>query len=94
MSAPLRSSAIQTFAHCAHAWAWLPLSAVWQTLSPPAVLVDDRDKVTMIDFPQMVSVSHLNARELFVRDVECVVRFFERKLNHAVENDPDIRVVR
>jgi RIO kinase 2 len=37
-------------------------------------------QVTIIDFPQMVSVGHANARELFQRDVECIVRFFKRKV--------------
>lgn len=32
------------------------------------------EEITMIDFPQMVSVGHANARELFERDVECIVR--------------------
>lgn len=32
-------------------------------------------QVTIIDFPQMVSVSHANAQELFDRDVECIVRW-------------------
>jgi hypothetical protein len=37
-------------------------------------------QVTLIDFPQMVSVGHANARELFQRDVECIMRFFKRKV--------------
>ncbi len=36
--------------------------------------VDDDDEVTLIDFPQMVSVSHANAKELFDRDVDCLIR--------------------
>jgi RIO kinase 2 len=32
------------------------------------------ESLTMIDFPQMVSVGHANAEELFDRDVECIVR--------------------
>lgn len=38
------------------------------------LLIDDDEQLTLIDFPQMVSVSHANARELFERDVECIVR--------------------
>ena len=64
------------------------------SVAPPAVPVDERERVTMIDFPQMVSVSHPNAAALFERDAECIVRFFTRKLNHAVEKDPDIVRVR
>lgn len=36
--------------------------------------IDDEENLTLIDFPQMVSVGHGNARELFYRDVECVIR--------------------
>jgi RIO kinase 2 len=38
------------------------------------VQIDEEENVTLIDFPQMVSVSHANARDLFERDVECVIR--------------------
>lgn len=34
----------------------------------------------LIDFPQMVSMDHQNAEMYFDRDVNCVKRFFERKL--------------
>lgn len=37
--------------------------------------VDDDDVVTLIDFPQMISVTHFNATELFERDVDCVIRW-------------------
>jgi len=37
------------------------------TLAMPAQL-------TLIDFPQMVSVSHANAQDMFDRDVECIVK--------------------
>jgi RIO1 family len=42
--------------------------------------------VTVIDFPQMVSVSHANAEELFTRDVDCVMRFFRKKLNYWMDD--------
>ena len=38
------------------------------------LLINGDDELTLIDFPQMVSVSHANARDLFDRDVECIVR--------------------
>jgi hypothetical protein len=38
------------------------------------LLIDDDDHLTLIDFPQMVSVTHANAEELFYRDVDCIVR--------------------
>jgi RIO-like serine/threonine protein kinase len=36
--------------------------------------------VTLIDFPQMVSMRHHNAAEMFERDVNCVVKFFAMKM--------------
>ena len=35
--------------------------------------------MTMIDFPQMVSVSHPNAKMYFERDAECLRIYFARK---------------
>ncbi|OVA18986.1 RIO kinase [Macleaya cordata] len=45
------------------------------------IMVDDDEKVTMIDFPQMVSVSHRNAEMYFDRDVECIFKFFCKRFN-------------
>ncbi|KAH6676724.1 RIO1 family-domain-containing protein, partial [Halenospora varia] len=35
----------------------------------------------LIDFPQMVSIDHINAEYYFDRDVNCIKRFFERKFH-------------
>ncbi len=35
----------------------------------------------LIDFPQMVSIDHANARYYFERDVNCVKRFFDRRFH-------------
>ena len=35
----------------------------------------------LIDFPQMVSIDHVNAEYYFDRDVECIKRFFERRFH-------------
>ncbi|KAK9821645.1 hypothetical protein WJX74_003707 [Apatococcus lobatus] len=51
------------------------------------LLVDTEDTVTLIDFPQMVSVSHENAQELFDRDVDCVIKFFKTKIGYIPEQD-------
>ena len=45
--------------------------------------------VTLIDFPQMVSTRHPNARELYERDVECLKVFFGKKLKCHVEGETD-----
>ncbi|ETN41935.1 uncharacterized protein HMPREF1541_03874 [Cyphellophora europaea CBS 101466] len=39
----------------------------------------------LIDFPQMVSVDHVNAEMYFDRDVQCVKRFFERRFGFVSE---------
>lgn len=36
---------------------------------------------------QMVSVSHANAESLFDRDVECIIRFFTKKIGYLPEED-------
>lgn len=35
----------------------------------------------IIDFPQMVSIDHINAEMYFDRDINCIKRFFERRFN-------------
>jgi RIO kinase 2 len=46
------------------------------------LLIDDQYKVTLIDFPQMVSTSHYNAEWYFDRDVQCIRTFFKRKFGY------------
>ena len=43
--------------------------------------------MTVIDFPQMVSIHHRNARMLFDRDVECLHKFFLRRYGYDAELD-------
>jgi RIO-like serine/threonine protein kinase len=45
------------------------------------IQVDEEEKFTMIDFPQMVSTSHANAKMYFERDAECLRIYFARKFN-------------
>jgi len=42
-------------------------------------------KITMIDFPQMVSTAHKNAKEYFDRDVECIRILFARRFKFFAE---------
>ncbi|XP_027118090.1 serine/threonine-protein kinase rio2-like [Coffea arabica] len=51
------------------------------------IMIDDDEKVTMIDFPQMVSVSHHNAQMYFDRDVECIFKFFSKRFNLSFEEN-------
>jgi serine/threonine-protein kinase RIO1 len=56
----------------------------------PAEYLDNgqpRPVVTLIDFPQMVSTSHPNARELYRHDVRCLRRFFANKLRFQMGDD-------
>ena len=55
--------------------------------------MDEEERVTLIDFPQMVSTRHANAAELFARDVECIGRFFRKKLGYMPELDPGLASV-
>ncbi|XP_078435113.1 protein serine/threonine kinase isoform X2 [Wolffia australiana] len=50
------------------------------------IMIDDDENITMIDFPQMVSVSHRNAQMYFDRDVEGVYKFFRRRFSHSGED--------
>ncbi|XP_043691853.1 serine/threonine-protein kinase rio2-like isoform X1 [Telopea speciosissima] len=53
------------------------------------LMIDDNENVTMIDFPQMVSVSHRNAQMYFDRDVDCVFKFFSKRFNLSFEEITD-----
>ena len=50
------------------------------------LLVDLKDvrKVTVIDFPQIISIEHSEAQNQFERDVGCIERFFEKKFRIQV----------
>eukprot|EP00850_Spirogloea_muscicola_P016919 SM000141S00863 [mRNA] locus=s141:176585:181138:+ [translate_table: standard] len=47
------------------------------------LMIDEDENITMIDFPQMVSVSHKNAHMYFDRDVECIFKFFGKRFNYS-----------
>ncbi|TMW68739.1 hypothetical protein Poli38472_006207 [Pythium oligandrum] len=51
------------------------------------IMVGETGKITMIDFPQMISTSHPNAPELFDRDVHGLVKFFSRLQGGAYTPD-------
>lgn len=53
------------------------------------IMIDDDEKVTVIDFPQMVSVSHRNAQMYFDRDVECIFKFFQKRFNLSFQLSTD-----
>lgn len=47
------------------------------------LMIDDDENITMIDFPQMVSITHRNAEMYFDRDVECIFKFFGKRFNYS-----------
>ncbi|KAJ0470615.1 putative non-specific serine/threonine protein kinase [Helianthus annuus] len=53
------------------------------------IMIDDDENITIIDFPQMVSVSHRNAEMYFDRDVECIIKFFSKRFNLSFEANAD-----
>ncbi|XP_068560248.1 serine/threonine-protein kinase RIO2 [Cebidichthys violaceus] len=55
------------------------------------LMLDDQDHITMIDFPQMVSTTHLNAEWYFDRDVKCIRDFFARRYNYESELFPTFK---
>lgn len=52
------------------------------------LMLDEEEKITVIDFPQIVASNHPNAEEFFDRDVKSVVEFFRKRLNIEVERFP------
>ncbi|XP_059500718.1 serine/threonine-protein kinase RIO2 isoform X2 [Stegostoma tigrinum] len=58
------------------------------------LMLDDEDHITMIDFPQMVSTSHLNAEWYFNRDVKCICDFFIKRFNYESELYPTFKDIR
>lgn len=43
------------------------------------LMIDQNERVTVIDFPQMVSTSHRNAKMYFERDVQCIRSYVKKK---------------
>ncbi|XP_075582395.1 serine/threonine-protein kinase RIO2 isoform X2 [Pelecanus crispus] len=58
------------------------------------LILDNDDRVTMIDFPQMISTSHANAEWYFDRDVNCVKEFFKKRFNYESELFPAFKDIR
>jgi len=55
------------------------------------LLIKSDDKVMVIDFPQMVSVSHTNAAMYFDRDVECIREFFKKRYGFESDSYPTFK---
>lgn len=48
---------------------------------------EDTLKPIVIDFPQMISTDHPNAKEQFDRDVQCIKTFFDRRFRYTADDD-------
>jgi RIO kinase 2 len=61
-----------------------------EDLPEPVEFLDNGEPkpvVTLIDFPQMISTKHPNAKELYDRDLACIRRFFESKMFCTIPTD-------
>lgn len=52
------------------------------------LMFDEEEKITLIDFPQIVASNHPNAEEFFDRDVKSVVDFFRKRMHIECERFP------
>lgn len=57
------------------------------------LLIDDNEKITIIDFPQMTSTSHPQAQQYFERDVKCLQDYFLRRFGLIFEGMPILESV-
>ncbi|CEL93313.1 unnamed protein product [Vitrella brassicaformis CCMP3155] len=57
------------------------------------VLIDNEENITVIDFPQIVPTTHLNAEMYFARDVDCIKTLFFRKFGIQVAEAPTFHEV-
>ncbi|KAH0612381.1 uncharacterized protein H6S33_010433 [Morchella sextelata] len=51
------------------------------------LVYEDSLKPIVIDFPQMISTDHPNAKDYFDRDVQCIKTFFERRFRYTSDDD-------
>jgi len=52
------------------------------------IMITDEGSPVIIDFPQMISTAHPEAKTYFERDVSCVKDFFRRRFNYDSELAP------
>mmetsp|Transcript_55494 Transcript_55494/g.129924 ORF Transcript_55494/g.129924 Transcript_55494/m.129924 type:complete len:481 (-) Transcript_55494:54-1496(-) len=57
------------------------------------LMIDADSKVTLIDFPQIVHVSHTNAQDYFERDVRSINEFFRKRCGLEVQKSPSFEEV-
>jgi len=52
------------------------------------IMISDNEEVTLIDFPQMMSTDHPNAKTYFDRDTQCLKIFFQRRFGMSIGQVP------
>jgi len=52
------------------------------------ILIDNNQKIYVIDFPQMISISHPEAKKQFERDIDCILNYFKKKFNISFDEKP------
>jgi len=55
------------------------------------IIIDDDGKPTIIDFPQMISISHPDSEWYFDRDVGCIREFFKKRFDYESELYPSFK---
>ncbi|EDV22086.1 uncharacterized protein TRIADDRAFT_29316 [Trichoplax adhaerens] len=58
------------------------------------IILDEDDHPIVIDFPQMISIHHENAKWYFERDIECIRTFFLRRFKFESELYPKFSDIR
>lgn len=51
------------------------------------------NKLTVIDFPQCVSINHPNARTYFDRDVQCIYTYFDKMAHKSHDDSTDGKIL-
>jgi RIO kinase 2 len=72
------------------------LQEVEEAPPKPTILLENGEAkpiVTLIDFPQMVSTQHPNAKELYERDMACLHRFFTHKLHCRIPEEDEAKLL-
>lgn len=54
---------------------------------------EDGTKLTVIDFPQCISIKHPNANMYFERDLQCIYKYFdkiaEKSYDHQLKKEEE-----
>ena len=61
------------------------------------LMIDNEQRIWVIDFPQMVSTSHKNADFYYNRDVRCIDKLFRKRFNFDTDRKTslkDIKIIR